>query len=211
MGAVARLAEQILRAPRDHFLAERDEGHQHVLEGHHQRASAVERHHVGAEGRLQRREAVELVEHHVRHGLALELDHDPEAVAVGFVAQVGDAFDLLLAHQLGDPLDHAGLVHLVGNLRDDDRLALLAHGLELDLAAHHDGAAAEVIGGADALPSQDGAAGRKIRPRNDADQIVDAERGVVDQRHAGVDDLAEIVRRDIGRHADRDAAGAVGQ
>ena len=34
---------------------------------------------------------------------------------------------------------------------------------------------------------------------------------IVDQRDAGVDHLAEIVRRDIGRHADRDAAGAVDQ
>ena len=37
------------------------------------------------------------------------------------------------------------------------------------------------------------------------------ERGIVDQRHAGVDHLAEIVRRDVGRHADGDAAGAVDQ
>ena len=36
-------------------------------------------------------------------------------------------------------------------------------------------------------------------------------RGIVDQRDAGVDHLAEIVRRDVGRHADGDAAGAVDQ
>ena len=35
--------------------------------------------------------------------------------------------------------------------------------------------------------------------------------GIVDQRDAGVDHLAEIVRRDVGGHADRDAAGAVDQ
>ena len=34
---------------------------------------------------------------------------------------------------------------------------------------------------------------------------------VVDQRDAGVDDLAQIMRRDVGRHADRDAAGTVDQ
>ena len=37
------------------------------------------------------------------------------------------------------------------------------------------------------------------------------QRRIVDQRDAGVDHLAEIVRRDVGRHADRDAAGAVDQ
>ena len=35
--------------------------------------------------------------------------------------------------------------------------------------------------------------------------------GIVDQRDAGIDHLAEIVRRDVGRHADGDAAGAVDQ
>ena len=69
----------------------------------------------------------------------------------------------------------------------------------------------EMIGGADARAAQDDAAGREIRARDDRDQVVDAERGIVDQRDAGVDHLAEIVRRDVGRHADRDAAGAVDQ
>ena len=52
MGAVARLAEQELGAPRDHLLAEGDEGGEQVLQVHHQRAAAVERHHVGAEATI---------------------------------------------------------------------------------------------------------------------------------------------------------------
>ena len=151
MGAVARLAEQVLGAPVDHLLAEGDEGRQQVLQIHHLRPAAVERHHVGAERRLQRGEAIELVEHHVGHGVAAQFDHHAVAVAVGLVAQLGDAFDLLVAHQFADALDHAGLVHLIGNFGDDDRLAILAQRLELDLAAHDDRAAAEMIGGADAL------------------------------------------------------------
>ena len=209
MGAVARLVEQEFRAAGDDLFAERHEHGQQILQVHHLRPAAVERHHVGAEARLQRREPVELVQHHVGHGIALQLDDDAKTVAVGFVAQVGNAFDLLLAHQFGDALDHGRLVHLVGNFGDDDRLAILADGVDRHLAAHHDRAAAEVIGGADALVAEDDAAGRKIRTRNDLDEVVDPERGVVDQRDAGVDHLAEIVRRDVGGHADRDAAGAV--
>ena len=144
MGAVARLAEQMLGAPGDHLLAEGDEQGEQVLQVHHQRTAAVERHHVGAEGRLQRRVAVELVEHDVGHGVALELDHDAIALAVELVAQRGDAVDLLLPPQLADALDHGGLVHLVGDLADDDRLAVAAQGLDLHLAAHDDRAAAEV-------------------------------------------------------------------
>ncbi len=36
-------------------------------------------------------------------------------------------------------------------------------------------------------------------------------RGVVDDGDSGVDDFAEVVRRDVGRHADADAGGAVNQ
>ena len=68
-----------------------------------------------------------------------------------------------------------------------------------------------MIGATGAGLAEDDAAGRKIRPRHDLDQIVDAERRIVDQRDAGVDQFAEIVRRDVGRHADGDAAGAVDQ
>ena len=103
------------------------------------------------------------------------------------------------------------LVHLIRDFRDHDGFALAAQRLELDLAAHHDRAAAEMIGGADALPAENDAAGREIGTGYDGDQILDREAGIVDQRHAGVDDLAEIVRRDVGRHADGDAAGAIDQ
>ena len=83
--------------------------------------------------------------------------------------------------------------------------------LDLHLAAHDDRAAAEVIGGANAGAAENDAAGREVGARNDADQFVDAEGRIFDQRDAGIDHLAEIVRRDIGRHADRDAACPVHQ
>ena len=114
-------------------------------------------------------------------------------------------------HQFGDALDHRGLVHLVGNFRDDDRFAFLADRLEGDLAAHHDRAAAGVVGAVDAGLAENDAAGGEIRTRHDLDQRVDRQRRIVDQRHAGVDHLAQIVRRDVGGHADGDAAGAVDQ
>ena len=211
MGAVAGLAQQELGAAADHLLAELGEGADHVLERELLGLAADQRHHVAAEGGLQRREAIELVQHHIGHRVALQLDDDAHAVAVGFVANIGDALDLLLAHEFGDLLDHRRLVHLIGNLGDDEGLALLADGLGRHAAAHEDGAAALVIGGADAGAAEDEAAGREVGPGNDLDQLVDADGGIVEIGDAGVDHLAEIVGRDVGRHADGDAAGAVDQ
>ena len=99
----------MLGAPVDHLFAEGDEGRQQVLQVHHQRTAAIERHHIGAERGLQRGEAIELVEHDVRHRIAPQFDHHAVAVAVGFVAQRGNALDLLVAHQFADALDQMAL------------------------------------------------------------------------------------------------------
>ena len=211
MRAVARLAQQELGAPADDLLAEGDERPQHVDQRQHFRLAAVERHHVGAERRLQRREAIELVEDHVGIGVALQLDDDAVALAVAFVADVGNALDALVAHQLGHLLDHRRLVHLERDFGDDDRLAVAAHLLDRNLAAHDDRAAPGRIGAVDAGAAEDDAAGREVRAGNDLHQFRQVHRRIVDQRDRAVDDLAEIVRRDVGRHADGDAAGAVDQ
>ncbi len=169
----------------------------------------IKRQHVDAKTRLQRRVAVELVEDDVGDRVALELDDDADAVAIALVAQVGDALDQFLADDLGDALDHARLVHLIRYLGDDDRLALLAQLLDMGLAAHHDRAASGAVGGDRTGAADDDPAGRKIRRRHDLHQLLDGDRRIVDIADAGIDDLAEIVRRNIRRHADGDASAAV--
>ena len=130
MGGVARLGELVFGAAGDDLLAEVDEGDQDVAQREQLWATAVQRDHVAAERGLQRREAPELVHHDLGVGVALQLHDDAHAVAIGFVAHVGDAFDALVADQLGDLLDQRRLVHLVGDLADDDRLAILADRLD---------------------------------------------------------------------------------
>ena len=209
MRVVARLGQQIFGPPRDDFLAEVEERAQHVGQRQHLRPAAVQRDHVGAETRLQGGEAPELIEHHVCDRVALDLDDDAHAVAIGLVAQVGDALDALLANEFRDALDQRRLVDLIGDLVDDQRLAILAQLFDRDLGAHDDRAAAGRVGGADARSPEDGAAGREVGSRNMLQQFFERDVGLVHEGEKAVDHLAEIVRRDVGRHADRDAACAV--
>jgi hypothetical protein len=53
--------------------------------------------------------------------------------------------------------------------------------------------------------------GREIGRRHDFNQLVDADRGIREHSEARVDDFGEIVRRDVGRHADRDARRSINQ
>ena len=166
MGAVARMVELELGAPRDDLGAEADERLEQLLEVHQLRPAAVQRQRIDAERGLQRREAVELVQHDVGHGVALQLDHHAHAVAIALVAHFGDALDPLVAHHLGDALVQARLVLLVRNLGDDDRLAAAASLLDPRLGPHDHRAAAEFVGGANAVAAEDGGAGREVRPRH---------------------------------------------
>src|SRR5690606_27124394 len=104
------------------------------------------------------------------------------------------------------------LVHLVGQLGDDDGdTAGLLVFLDVGAGAHVDAAAPGGVGLGDAARAVDDAGGREIRARDVVHQLADGELGVVDERDAAVDDLAQVVRRNVGRHADGDARAAVDQ
>src|SRR6056297_2804816 len=210
VGTVPRLAQIVDRAPGDHLAAMGDERLQNALQRHQLRLTLVQGHHVDAEDALQRRVLVEVVQDHLVHLAALELDHDAHAVLVGLVAQLADALQLLLAHELGDLLDQPGLVDLVRQLGDHDGLAgALADLLDVAAGADVHAAPARLVGAVDALGAVDDAGGGEVRPRHVLHEPGHVDVRVVDHRHAGIDDLAQVVGRNIGGHADRDTGGAV--
>ena len=63
--------------------------------------------------------------------IALQLDHHAHAVAVGFVADVGNALDPLFLGRFGDLLDQAGLADLVGDRGETIDCRSFAAGLDL--------------------------------------------------------------------------------
>ena len=219
----AGLAEVELGPPADDLAPMVDVVLEHRLERQRLGLAVDQGEHVHVERELHRGVLEQVVQHLVRVGVALDLDVDAHPVAIRLVAEVADALDPLVLDQVGDLLEQAGLVHLVGQLGDDDRDPVALGLLERDLGAHDDPAAAVGVHLADrvdrlplpgervALPLEavDRAAGREVRPGHKAEPVVGRQLRVVDEGDRGVDDLAEVVRRDVGGHADGDARGAV--
>ena len=199
------LGELEAGAAGDDLEAVVDVAAEQLLEGHDLGAAMIDGEHVGAEGGLELGVLVEVVEDDLREGAALEFDDDADAVAGAFVADVGDAFDDLLVDEVGHLLDHAGLVHRVGDLGDDDGLFVLVFD-DLGLAAHDDGAAAELVHGLDGAGAADGGAGGEVGALDELHEVVDGAVGVVDVMGDPVHEFAEVVGRDVGGHADGDAA-----
>ena len=155
---------------------------------------------------------VQLVQDHFGVLAALQFDHRAHAGLVRFVADLGDAFDALLAHHLADLHQQGGLVHLVRQLVDDDGLTVaLADVLEVGARAHHHTAAAGAVAFLHAGQTVDETGGREVGCGHDLDQLLDVHVRILQQRQTGIHHFAHVVRRDVGRHAHRDTGGTVHQ
>ena len=117
----------------------------------------------------------------------------------------------VVVDQLGDLLVQGGLVHLVGQLGDDDAVAARLALFDVGLGAHDHAAPAGGVGVADALVAHDDAAGGEIGAGHELHQLFDRGVGVIYQEGDGVGKFAQVVGRDVGRHTDRDARRAVEQ
>ena len=208
MGSGLGLAQLVLQPAGDDLALEVEVVAEQVAQRERPRHAVDERDRVVAPGRLQRRVLVELVQDDLRDRLALQVDLDAHAGLVGEVLDVGDLRDHLLVDEIGDLLDHArvaALLHPVGQLAHDDRGLAAAQFLDVSAGPHDDSTAARAVRLADPLAADDDPARREVGALDVTRQAVDVDLGVVDQRDERVDHLAEIVRRDVRRHADCNA------
>ncbi len=192
VGAQLGPLEQELGAAGDDLLAVIEVVDQHLLEGEQAGLAIDQGDHDQAKGDLHRRLPEELGQDGARLDGAGHLDGQAHALAVGLVAQVGDPFQLAVAHQLGDALDEAGLVDLVGQLGDDDAAAVAAHLFDVKLGLDGEPAAAHGVGVEDdvvavavvalAGVAVDNAAGGKVGALDEPGQVLD--RDVVEAGHS---------------------------
>ena len=207
--AMLRLLEEELGPATDHL-------HPVVQELAHQREDRQrlgppvhERDHDDRERVLERGGLVEVVQGDAGVLAPLQLHDDAHPLAIRLVVDRGDALDPAGPHALGDLLDEPGLVQVVGDLGDDDRLTSALPLLELHPPAKRDVPAAPLVGLGDAVPAAHDAAGGEVGPGHEFHDLVQGEVRVLHQRDHPADHLGEVVRRNGRRHADRDPGRAV--
>ncbi len=209
---VGRLVQLEGGPPGHHLLPEIDELADHLLQVEVLRLVVDDGEEDDAEGGLELGLLVELVEDGQRDLVPLQLDDDPDALPVRFVPYVRYALYLLVVYQLDDVLDEPRLVDLVGELGDDDRFpAVLLALLDVRRRPQQYVASSRLVGVPDAFPAVDERLGGEIGAGDVRHQLVDGNGRVVDVGDGAVDHLGHVVGRNIRRHADRDAGGAVYQ
>ena len=144
---------------------------------------------------------VEVVQDHFGLFPALQLHYDAHTLAVAFITHVRDTLNFLQLHQLGDAFDHVRLVYLIRDLGDHNLLLFLGGALDGSLGAHGELAAPCGISGPDAALAVNVRARGKVRTGNKRENLVDRGAGLVDQQNRGIDNLRQVVGRDLGGHA----------
>ena len=213
MGPLLRLAQVIAGAADDQVLLEAEVLVQNMPQGQDAGLGLVihQGQHIDGEAGLQGSLGKEPVQHHLGVGVPLQFDNDAHTVAVRLIPQVGDTLQPLVMDLVGYVLNELPLVHLIGKLGDDDAGAVLAVLLKLGAGADDHLAPAGGIGLADAAAAHDDAPGGKVRPGDVLHQVVQSGLRVIQHADAGVDDLRQVMGRDVGGHAHGNAAAAVDQ
>ena len=174
MGPLFGAGQLVLAASGDDHLPVLQIGQQRLLKRQQARLAIHQRQHNQAKGTLHRGEPEEVSEHLLRLDGAGQFDHQPHTPPIRFVAQVGDALNAPVAHQLGDALDEVAFVDLVGQFGDHDAVTGASHFFDVGAGAHLELAAPLPVSlGNDVLalflrPPVDHAAGGKIRPLDKA-------------------------------------------
>ena len=211
VGALPCLLQVILGPAADDLILELDVLLDHLLQGQDLRHLVVDGQHDDAHGILQLGVLVQLVQDDLGVGVLAHVDDDAHSLAVGLIVQVADALDPLVLNEVCDVLDEARLIDHVRDLRHDDLGAAVLLFLDGGAAAQGDLAAAGGVGSTDAAAAHDDAGGGEVRAFDMLHQAGQVDVRVFDIRHTAVDDLAQVVGRDVGGHADRDALAAVDQ
>ena len=212
MAALAGLTQQIDRPARHDLASVTDKGLDHLLEIENFGLAINQRDHIHTDNRLQLGLGIEIVEHYVAHFTAPQLDHHTQAVFIGLIAELGDAFQLFLFDELGNALNQARLVQLVGNLVNND--GVLALGLicyDLCLGPHIDSSAPSAVGLNDTGAPVYLRSRREVWAGYELHQLFDADIGVLKRGKAPRYHFAEVMRRNVRRHTHCNPRGSIHQ
>ena len=166
--------------------------------------------HVDAEGRFKLSVLVEIVDHDLGNGIPFELN-DQAGVFIGFVPEAGNLCQNLFIDQLSNTFFKHRSVDVEGDLGDDDLLPARGGGFNLHATPNAKAAPARMEILADGIQPADLTSAREVRALDVFHEFRNGDRRLVDLCADSIDDLSQVVRRNVGRHANSDAGATIDQ
>ena len=184
----------------------------HRLERHHPGLAIDQSQQIDGKRILQWRELIELVQHNVRIRISFEFNNQPHGLfQIAFVANAADSWNASVSDQRRDLFHDAIALCLIRNLTNDDAITILLILFDRRPPPYHNRTATGVVPAANTRSATDNSAGGKIRSLDNLEQLIDRHIRFFDHADHRVADLAQVVRRNRRRHADRDSIGPIDQ
>src|SRR5436190_4633953 len=166
--------------------------------------------HDHCEGAFHRSVFVKIVDHNLGIAVALQFDNDSR-IFVGLVTNGANVCQHFFVYQGCNAFDEGCAIDVVWNLSHDDLSSAAFEHLDARFAPHLHAAAAGLEILFDSRHTADDASGWEVRPFDVFHQLLERDFRVVDLGTDSINDFAEIVRWNVGRHADSDAGSAVNE
>ena len=206
-----RLLQIELSAAYHNLMAVVDELSNQILQVEQHRATINQRDVVHRKRGLQLSILIERIEHHARHSVLLQDDHNANTVAVALVIDVCDTLQLLLVDHIGDLLDHLGLIDHIGDLGDHDALTTRRRMLDLGLGTHNHATTTRFECLTNALVTVDDTTRREVGTLDIFSQLRNLDLLVVNVCTASVANLTQVMGSHIGCHTYRNTARTIDQ
>ena len=206
MRVMQRVFQIELSAACDNAFLMLDVALQNFLKRKYLRLAVFQREHIYGARILKLAVFVKLIEDYLKICVAAALYNNAHAVTTGFVTDTRDTFDSLVAHQICNGLNEHCLVDLIRYLRNDDPVLVF---LDIRLCANHNASAARLIRLTYAAETVYRCGGRKIGALYILHKLRGVSLGIIHKVDSAVNDLREVMRRDIRRHTDRNTHGSV--
>ena len=211
MRASQRFFQIVLRAAANNVLLVLQIIVKDLLQVKNLRLSVHQRKHNGAESLLQLRMLIQIVEHHHRINILLQLQYHTHTVFIRLIAQRAQAFKTFFFIKLRNFFHQAGFIDLIRDLGNYNSCPISSDLLDLMLGAHHNAPLTGQVSIANAAEPHDRCAGREVRPFNMLHQLFDRDIRVIDQGNQRADGLSHIMRRNVCRHTYGNAVRSVNQ
>ena len=181
-----------------------------LLQGEQARTTIHQGDAVDRERTLQCSHLEELVQEHIGIGITLHIHYDTHTLATRLIVHIGNAIYLAFLGEVGDSHDELLLVDTVRNLSDDN-LVVSIPTLDLGSSTYHDTTTTGLVSVLHTLDTIDGSTCREVWSRNIFHQAIGVDVRIVDVSTAAIDDLTQVVGRNIGSHTHGDTVTTIHQ
>ena len=154
---------------------------------------------IDSEGCLKCSEFEELIQHNIGILTTTHIDYNAHTLTVRLIVDVRDAVYLSFLRELSYVRTEFGSIRAIGNLAND-YLIVKRSCFNLCLGTHDNASASRLVGTSDAFRSHDIATCGEVRTFDVLHQPVQIDVRIVNIGNSSIDDLTDVMRRDIGCH-----------